>query len=549
MLDVEGPWFDGVSYLQTTEPGSAFVASSKKQRIGIIGAGMAGLMTGHLLDSVGIHNWTILEASNRLGGRVLTAYLNGTRPDQYQYQEMGGMRFPVSVQDPETGKQLPIKDHRMVFQLADVLNNQNGNVSTYKFNFIPWTQEEPNDPADTLARRPDGTVPGAGSVGSSMYEVEDADSPVNINQTMSLGASAQAAESAYYNWTGIMQPQTFRLFVKNIFEAHRQAVDTGYFDWSESQYIWHVLSKSINTTDDINTIANNNPSWLYENIYGAATQWLTVDQGLSRLPQAFEPQVLNRTQFNTSVQGIAWNGSSVIVKHTPTDQPASKQRESAFDHVITSVPFSLVRLWDLPPYSSLLSRAIQNLQYTPVCKVALRYKTRFWEHLPQPILGGCGAVNISGIGNICYPSYKINSTGPGVLLGSYVLTEVANSLAALSDAAHIALVQRAMVSIHGPVAEEQYTGEYVRKCWGSDPFAAGGWASPVAGQQPLYLPAYFRTEFNSIFIGEHTSYTQAWVWSALESSVRGTTQLLLDLGLVDEAKMIVDTWMARWMRL
>jgi monoamine oxidase len=40
-----------------------------------------------LLTSVGFHDWQIIEASARVGGRVHTSYLNGTKPDQYQYQE------------------------------------------------------------------------------------------------------------------------------------------------------------------------------------------------------------------------------------------------------------------------------------------------------------------------------------------------------------------------------------------------------------------------------------------------------------------------------
>jgi hypothetical protein len=49
-----------------------------------------------------------------------------------------------------------------------------------------------------------------------------------------------------------------------------------------------------------------------------------------------------------------------------------------------------------------------------------------------------------------------------------------------------------------------------------------------------------------IFVGEHTSYTHAWISAALESGVRGGVQLLLELGLVDEAKEAVDKWFARW---
>lgn len=70
-----------------------------------------------------------------------------------------------------------------------------------------------------------------------------------------------------------------------------------------------------------------------------------------------------------------------------------------------------------------------------------------------------------------------------------------------------------------------------------------------------------------IFVGEHTSYTHAWIASAIESGVRGSVQLLLgkftllcipnalppslislnaELGLIDEAKAVVGKWMARW---
>lgn len=43
-------------------------------------------------------------------------------------------------------------------------------------------------------------------------------------------------------------------------------------------------------------------------------------------------------------------------------------------------------------------------------------------------------------------------------------------------------------------------------------------------------------------IGEHTSINHAWIFSALESSVRGVVQLLLDDGLVDEAQQVSPVW-------
>jgi monoamine oxidase len=189
------------------------------------------------------------------------------------------------------------------------------------------------------------------------------------------------------------------------------------------------------------------------------------------------------------------------------------------------------------------------MNYAPSCKVALHYKTRFWEHLDPPIIGGCGTTDIPGQGSVCYPAYKINSTGPGVLLASYISGTMARSVGALSIEDHVARVQRAMVEVHGPIAAEQWTGNFERQCWEFDQHQAGAWCQPFVGQQDLYLPAYYQTEFKTIFIGEHTSYTHAWIFSALDSAVRGTAQLLLDMGLVDEAKQVVKEWMGRWISI
>jgi len=41
----------------------------------------------------------------------------------------------------------------------------------------------------------------------------------------------------------------------------------------------------------------------------------------------------------------------------------------------------------------------------------------------------------------------------------------------------------------------------------------------------------------------------AVVSSALESGIRGSVQLLLELGLVDEAKAITERFMARWISI
>lgn len=542
IMDAQGPWFDGVEYLKEKEPSDVFVAKTKAQKIGIVGGGMSGLMTSHLLSSVGFHDWNIIEASHRIGGRVHTSYLNGTRPEDYQYQEMGPMRFPMEI--TMGNETIPINDHRMVFQLAEEMTKLNGGPDAeFAVNFIPWIQSSPNLPAATSKRRMDGTVPSVTEVKNDPALYAD-----NANLTYSNATAVALASEEYEDWKSSVSVKETAI---NVFRAHKKAIENGLFDYSEAGYLYYALGLSKNITDQVDSFGDNSPSWDYDTGYFSASKWRTIDKGLSRLPASFIPHVMNRTYLNTTVQGLSWNEEKqkMTIQYRNHSLLAPEPEGMEFDYTIVAVPFSRVRLWKLPSYSGLLSRAVQRLNYEQSCKVALHYKTRFWEHLPQPIIGGCGSTDIPNIGSVCYPSYKINSTGPGVLLASYSSGVPARSLGSMTEEQHVAYVQRAMVSIHGPAAASEWTGNYDRICWEANEFQAGAWCSPFAGQQDLYLPAYFHTEKQTVFVGEHTSYTHAWIWSALESATRGTVQVLLDMGLVDEAKAVTGKWMARWIKV
>lgn len=540
VADAMGPWFDGVAYMAAKQNNASFVTVAKSKKIAIVGGGMSGLMTSLLLDSVGIHDWHITESSQRIGGRIRTKYLAGSTPDQYQYQEMGPMRFPVSTKYADTNETLDIQDHKMVFQLGDVLNQLNGNSSSLAVNFIPWIQASNNVPGNSNGfRLPNGRIPSAAQIKSNRtaYTFPAAEGPDEEAQ--------EHAEEALEEFIGVT-PEVLREMSTNVYKAHKDAVEKGLFNWSEAAYLKYALNQSADVVDFL-TGNGDSPIWEYDTAYFGATTWRTIDKGLESLPRAFLPHVQDRLTLGRKITGLKHDNSTGKVSIEWRNDPFAMEPESeTYDYAVVSVPFTKVRLWSLPKYSSLLSRAISTMNYQQSCKVALHYKTRFWEKLSPPIIGGCGSTDIPGIGSVCYPAYKINSTGPGVILGSYASGTIARSVAALSTADHVALVQRAMVEVHGDIATEQFTGSYDRQCWEVDEHQAGAWAAPTVGQQELYLPAYYETEFNTIFVGEHTSYTHAWIFSALDSAVRGTTQLLLEMGLVDEAKEIVDTWMARW---
>ena len=67
-----------------------------------------------------------------------------------------------------------------------------------------------------------------------------------------------------------------------------------------------------------------------------------------------------------------------------------------------------------------------------------------------------------------------------------------------------------MADIHGEVVNQQYTGEYRRKCWILDEYETVSWGAAAVGQRQLYIPEFFKTEKGIIMAGEGTSYTSAW---------------------------------------
>ncbi|KAI4641437.1 uncharacterized protein J4E78_010409 [Alternaria triticimaculans] len=547
-VDVAGTdsnWFDGVAYLQQKQPDDVFVASAKNKSFGILGGGISGLATSLMLDSVGIHNWKIIESSKRIGGRIRTAYLNGTSPDEGQYHELGPMRFPYEITDSETNETFPFNDQRMIFQLADVLNELNADKEELHVKFIEWIQSSPNTPADSPFRRPDGTIPS---------KTEIATDPAYKNTIAYGNATAvEEANAALEDFKGL-DAERVKMYATNIFKAYKQAKNDGMFDYSEVDYLRNKLKFDLNTTDEVGQSHIYWPMWEYETVYFLASKWVTIKGGLSRLPAAFLPLVKDRVQYGAKINGLHWNESnktvSVSWKPTGSDPYSTPDNVENFDYILNSVPLNLMKFWQLPRYSSLLKRAIDRTLFANACKVAVQFKSRFWEHLDKPIIGGCTRLYQPNLGQICYPSHGINATGPGTMLASYLSDYEATVACAMPEAEHMAYIKRGFVLMHGSdIIEENWTGNYERQCWEQDEHQAGAFTMQIAGQQTLYLPAFYQTEFNTVFIGEAATFTHTWIFSALEAAARGTVQVLLDMGLVEEAKSVTGTWMARFIEV
>ncbi|KAL4812861.1 hypothetical protein BDW67DRAFT_188211 [Aspergillus spinulosporus] len=553
-FDALGTWFDGVAAIKKKTElhgGVASGPSPKDRRIAIVGAGISGLAAALMLDSVGIHNWEIIEASDRVGGRFRTRYVAGTE----EWAEMGPMRLPYSVTYKDDNETLRYTDHELTFQLARILNDMNKNDPKWKIDFIPWIQHHANELiAQGTRRHPDGRIPTRGEI--------EADPSLKDGPEMT---GAEYANTKDRMDAILKNKETLKSIQRNVWRAHKAAMDEGLDDWSEQAMMRHVFKASENVTDQIWTDSDYDVFWdeMHHNsnlgLDGSRdslgeTHWLCIDGGFNRLSDAFLPHVQSRLTLNRQIRKLEsipslHNTTRTRLSWYPSTQNRTYESRD-YDYTIMAVPFTMTRFMDLPSFSSVLSRAISEagLRFKSACKVALLFRERFWEKGPRPIFGGYSKPPSLPVGALYYPVYGHNESRPGLIM-HYRGGDWSDRFVSFSDEEHVQTVLDAIVSIHGEQARDLYTGDYERLCWLQDEHTATAWCRPDVEQHRLYIPAYHQTEHNTIFVGEHTAPTHAWVSSSLQSSVRGVVQLLLELGLVDEAKEVNKKWMGRWIKL
>ncbi|EFY91588.1 L-amino-acid oxidase precursor [Metarhizium acridum CQMa 102] len=107
------------------------------------------------------------------------------------------------------------------------------------------------------------------------------------------------------------------------------------------------------------------------NCIGAgADAWKTVDGGLSRLPQSFQPLVGKNLRFNTKIE--------LQKAQLPVVDIRLHRGGGGFR-------FTVVRQWRLPLINVTMLDAIKNLVYDTSCKAVLEFQERFWEKLDNPV--------------------------------------------------------------------------------------------------------------------------------------------------------------------
>jgi monoamine oxidase len=445
------------------------------KRVIIIGAGMAGLVAAYELARAG-HDPLILEAQNRVGGRVYT--LRTFAPGLYA--EAGAMRIP-RVHDLTLG----YVEHFALPLRPFVMGNPKGLVHV---GGRRMTAEQADLTPDEL-----GFAVADHERGRSVYSLwEDA--------TRDLRAMLEADAEA--GWAHIVREYdgyTLREFLEV----------KGFSEGAIEMYgVMNFVEAGIN-----NAVTEE-----FREDFGKAYEDMQeIVGGSDRLPTAFYAELADRIRFGAEVHAIDQDADQVTV-HFKTE---AGRYSVTGDYAIVTLPFSVLRQVEvMTPFSREKQRAIRQLNYSASTKILFQVSERIWE-TDDGIYGGATVTDLP-IRRMNYPTPDPTTTR-GMLLASYTWDQDAARWGAMDEETRLEEALEDVSKIHPRIRDVYETG--ASYAWYNDRFANGAFALFEAGQQSQLQADIVRPEGRIHFAGEHCSLYHAWIQGALESGLRAARDI------------------------
>ncbi len=490
----------------------------KKVRIGIIGAGLAGLSAAFELRKTGA-DITVFEANEeRIGGRVYTYYFDRSRN---YYGEFGAMRIPVS--------------HGTTWHYINLFNLMT----------VPSSQGIPNNFIYVHNTRTRKDSEGANIMEYlyPLFNLTPAERNTPWNQLNDYAFSSLLKELSPDTRKELLQilPNYSLQILPYINQSIRQILE----DLGLSQDAITLLASVNSLTGD--TLAANYFETLNEEYSMDYANVYRISGGMENLPYAFYNSLTNLTpdeytidkeylgncQINMGyyVNGIYQLEDNKVLMRYNTSSLRNQTEE--FDYIICTIPFSVLRTFDIKPFfSNQKMQAIRELNYYNSLKASFLSKRRFWEEDSDfgRMNGGFSATDLP-IRTIFYPTDHLACleelgcmpNEPGVFTASYNIGLDAVRVDAFPDGQRFSFIKRNVEEVHG--LPEDYLNRLITGHktvnWNEEPFAKGAFATNLPGQlldfgYDILLPEYNNRVF---FAGEHSSSKHGWMQGALYSGM------------------------------
>ncbi|KAM9207914.1 L-amino-acid oxidase [Leptosomus discolor] len=461
--------------------------AARPANVVVAGAGISGLTAAKLLRDAG-HNVTVLEMSDRVGGRIKTYRPEG----QDWYVELGAMRLP--------GKHRLVREFIKQFGLKLNPFRLTDDRAWYFVNGVRARAGEANKNPDILN-----------------YAVKPSE----------RGKNAQ---------------QLYRETLNKAFNEFQTTDCKKYLDkydsFSTKEYLIKVGNLSRGAVQMIGDLLNEDSGFylsflasLWDFDVFSNERFDEITGGFDQLPEAFHKALPNVIQFNSTVEKIMTKGNKVRVFYRAPDTLVPTVVTA--DYVlVTSTAKATRHIQFLPPLSSPKTQALRSVHYAGSSKIALACTEKFWEK--DGIRGG-QSITDRPSRFIYYPSHNFSS-GVGVILASYTWNDDADFFLPLTDEQYLDAIFQDLSDIHQASKDYlQYTcDQYVIEKWQLDKHALGAFSSFTPYQFTDYSQALFEHEGRVHFAGEHTAQPHAWIETSMKSAIRAASNIHHDSG---EAQM------------
>jgi monoamine oxidase len=391
------------------------------RHIAIIGAGAAGLAAGMLLKQAG-HRVTILEARNRLGGRIYTyrGFALGL------FGELGAMRFPRQhqlVQHLITRYKLPTSPFAIYDADTFIYLNGKGvrrsqfTAETFNFELLP--AERGKLPADILRAAVQPLIDTIEAPGGWARLVQNYDRYSLIAYLKERGLSDAAL--------AMIGP------LLNL---------EGRYHLSLVEWLSHY----------------------HEDVFG---DLVYLTGGADALPNAMAASLLGDIRLGAEVQAVRQSTSGVVVAFKDS---TGYSHSITADECILTVPFILIRNMDLQGLDPAKRFALRNVYYDRAHKIFMQFSQRWWQTKYQIT---CGVTSTDlPIRNVVYtPAGQDAHSQRGVLIASYAWGQDSMAFSMLSEQERLSQTLQSLAKIH---PEARLTFEAgVSYDWALDPYAGG----------------------------------------------------------------------------
>ncbi|MED1089384.1 flavin monoamine oxidase family protein [Bacillus paramycoides] len=450
--------------------------TNNPKRITIAGAGISGLVAASLLKEAG-HEVTIIEANNRIGGRVYTI----RKPFST------GLHFNAGpMRIPETHDLTLAYIRKFKLKLNLFINKTSSDI-IYTNNIRTRLNVFENVPS---------------VLGYPVLETERGKTAEELILEVLEPILNYIKKDPNKNW--IIVEKKYKTYSLGSFL-------TEYYSDGAIDMIGVLLDMEAYMGMSLIEV-------LREMIFfTSTTKYYEITGGMDALPNSFLQQLKDNIFMSYKVEKIIQEDNKVMMQ--VNREKTLERFIITGDIAIVTIPFSALRFVEVQPYhlfSYFKRRAIRELNYIAATKIAIEFKSRFWERAGQ-----CGGKSITDlpIRFTYYPSYGIHTPGAAIVLASYTWADEALTWDSLSNRERIRYALKNLAQIYGTVVYSEFvTGASFS--WSQNPYSCGAFTAFEPGQELELFPYITPTAGGVHFSGEHTTLTHGWMQGAIESGIR-----------------------------